>query len=575
MKAFRYVFVIALLAAAVPFVAVRAQDAPRYVTLAQGWSDEDRQAFWFTSQGSLLVPYRYFLNLEQADSETLFRDDGHFDRLRFLAERPSEKNPDGLPIGFTKDRRKLAGEAEPMLGLNCAACHTSRIQLGGKLYQIDGGPSMADFEMFLEELVAALEATGRQDAKFQRFAARLEVSGDALPALRVSLERHARRLSERVARNKPPHPAGYARVDALGNILNEVLATDLGIPENAKPPDAPVSYPVMWDAHAQHFVQWNGSAPNVGPGPLLRNIGEVLGVFGTLEFTPRRGRIPIYRNSSADVQQIKVLEDLATTLVSPLWPDDFPPIDQAKAKAGAAIFATRCQPCHGTIKRDDPKRSVQIHMVPLTTVKTDPRMATNMLARTAKTGPLQGTPVFVKPWQSFGATGSAADILRNAVFGVQVGQLELGVKEEGLKATPPPDLESAAPADYDAMETRVSSKVGAFMSLVFVPPQLKSPMYKARPLNGVWASAPYLHNGSVPTLRQMLTPPSQRVRTFYVGSRDYDPVDVGFKSVESQDGARHYLYDTSLDGNHNVGHPFGTSLSDADKDRLIEFLKTL
>ncbi len=130
-----------------------------------------------------------------------------------------------------------------------------------------------------------------------------------MPALRESLARHTRRLAERIARNKAPHRAGYARVDALGNILNEVLATDLGIPENARPADAPVSYPVMWDAHQQDFVQWNGSAPNAGPGPLLRNIGEVLGVFGTLEFEPRRGRIAVYRKSSADVEHIKQLEE--------------------------------------------------------------------------------------------------------------------------------------------------------------------------------------------------------------------------------------------------------------------------
>jgi len=129
--------------------------------------------------------------------------------------------------------------------------------------------------------------------------------------------------------------------------------------------------------------------------------------------------------------------------------------------------------------------------------------------------------------------------------------------------------------DFDAMEAKVKSNVRAFEELMFVPPQLKSPMYKARPLNGIWASAPYLHNGSVRTLREMLTPPERRARTFYVGSRDYDPVDVGFKSVETEDGARHYLYDTSIDGNRNQGHAFGTALSEQEKDRLIEYLKTL
>ena len=96
--------------------------------------------------------------------------------------------------------------------------------------------------------------------------------------------------------------------------------------------------------------------------------------------------------------------------------------------------------------------------------------------------------------------------------------------------------------------------------------------YKARPLNGIWATAPYLHNGSVPNLWQLLQPPAARVREFYVGSRAFDPVQVGF-AIESFPGG--FQFDTSLRGNSNSGHDYGTALADAQKWELIEYLKSL
>jgi hypothetical protein len=95
--------------------------------------------------------------------------------------------------------------------------------------------------------------------------------------------------------------------------------------------------------------------------------------------------------------------------------------------------------------------------------------------------------------------------------------------------------------------------------------------YEARPLAGIWARAPYLHNGSVPSLAQLfrLKPRQQR---FYAGSLAYDPVDVGFVSDGSKGGA---LLDTTLPGNSNQGHEYGTRLSESEKRDLITYLKSL
>jgi hypothetical protein len=530
--------------------AERAAAGPIWVS--QGWSEDDREAFWYTPQGSLLVPYAWFLNLEQPNGTGLFRDDGHMDALRYLPAPASKRNPDALPIGFVRDRLR-----PDMLGLTCAACHTNRVELAGTVVQIEGGPAHGDFQTFLAELVQALQATAGDDVKFQRFATKVagEPNGAKADALRVQVRDTATRLLAREQLNAAPYPYGHGRVDALGNILNEVLSADLGVPKNARPADAPVSYPVLWDAHQHDFVQWNGSAPNLGTGPVLRNIGEVLGVFGEMTFSPRPRHLPVYHGSSVDVDNLRAIENWLKTLQSPPWPTAFPAVDAGKAAVGQALHAQHCAGCHANIKRDDPNRKVTAHMVAASSVGTDPLAAENFLSRTADTGALQGSPVFVKLTTSFGPTAGAADILRNAVTGVHLAH---------AKVTdffvPPTDLKAFA----DGLLARQP------------PPQLTKPMYKARPLNGVWASAPYLHNGSVPDLWSMLQPAASRPQKFYVGSRQLDAVKVGFKSDAAEEGGvKLFLLDTSLRGNSNAGHPYGTTLTDEQKRQLIEYLKTL
>ncbi|MGH7957613.1 MAG: cytochrome c [Opitutaceae bacterium] len=102
--------------------------------------------------------------------------------------------------------------------------------------------------------------------------------------------------------------------------------------------------------------------------------------------------------------------------------------------------------------------------------------------------------------------------------------------------------------------------------------------YANHPLDGLWLRAPFLHNGSVPTLRDLLNPSGQRPRTFYRGYDVYDPKSVGFvSSIAADRDHRYFRFDTALPGNGNAGHEgraYGTELAPADKDALIEFLKT-
>ena len=102
--------------------------------------------------------------------------------------------------------------------------------------------------------------------------------------------------------------------------------------------------------------------------------------------------------------------------------------------------------------------------------------------------------------------------------------------------------------------------------------------YANLPLDGLWLRAPYLHNGSVPTLRDLLEPAAKRPKVFYRGDDLYDPVNVGFVSnVADENGKKFFRYDTAVLGNANAGHEgkyFGTELSSEDKSALVEFLKT-
>jgi hypothetical protein len=93
--------------------------------------------------------------------------------------------------------------------------------------------------------------------------------------------------------------------------------------------------------------------------------------------------------------------------------------------------------------------------------------------------------------------------------------------------------------------------------------------YFAASLNGAWARSPYLHNGSVRTLRELLTLPNERAATFHRGSHRYDPAQMGY----TDEGA--YVLDASKPGNANSGHDYGTDLSTVEKTALIEYLKTL
>lgn len=515
------------------------------INLSQGWDGKQQQWFWFVSQGSQLLPYDWYLALEQPASTELFRSDEHMKQLRFLVEKPSPENPDGLPVGFAKD---TGANGKTYMGFTCAACHANQLDYKGTGIRIDGAPTLADNFRFSDELVAALQATVSDDAKFDRFAHKvLGTSYGAASArqLRQDVRTATDALATRQRVTKPGHPYGFARLDAFGAIFNQVLGADLDLPQNYRPADAPVSYPFIWDTPQSDLVQWNGAAPNADGGMLARDVGETLGVYANVTITHNSDPFQGYA-ASTDIIALGQIEKTLASLWSPQWPDQtLPPIDKAKAAQGQTIYQQQCVSCHAVIDRTDPRRRITAVMIPVETAGTDPVMATNFVIRGAETGRLQGAKVTDLLSPTFGPQATGVDVLTNVVVGTILGQ----------------KTESAVAGITEYLKLK--------RARTFAPRS-----YKARPLDGIWATAPYLHNGSVPNLWELLKKPADRVKQFYVGSREFDPVNVGYDTRLPADGIG-YKFDTTRYGDSNGGHVWGTQLSDDQKWALIEYIKTL
>ena len=199
------------------------ESVQKVVYLDQGWSPGDSQRYYFTSQGSQILPYDWFLVLEQLENDQLFRDQKNLLKFRYLVQKPDSMNPDGLPVGFAKDN----GRDRTWLGFTCAACHTGEVHYKGVAYRIDGGPALSDTTGFLRTLTETLKATRDQEAKFDRFAQKVLKGHDDLSARSALKEQLAAIIDRREgynARNFPPgNLAGNGRIDAFGAILNEVF----------------------------------------------------------------------------------------------------------------------------------------------------------------------------------------------------------------------------------------------------------------------------------------------------------------------------------------------------------------
>lgn len=563
------------------------------VNLAQGWTENGQQSFYFIDQGSRLMPYAWFLALERASSEELFRSDNHINALRYLPSKPTKLNPDGLPIGVTKN---IDNNGKEWMGFNCALCHTGQISYNNTDIRIDGGSTLGDVQTLQIELVEALKATSENDEKFNRFAQKVlgkRADEEDLTKLHNDLVAQTQSIEHYNKINYSGYPDqphyGFARVDAIGSIFNQIMVTFNDVPTNARKSDAPVSYPFIWGTNESDVVQWPGFSPN-GPaslGTLLRNGGEVLGVFGQIEI-PEDKLVTSY-DSSLNIKNLGKIEKLVSELRSPQWPEEYlPPINVEMAAKGEEHYRQNCLQCHQLVSPQQQGIPYQANLIPVTEVKTDPTELVNM-SRKLEAGKFEGRIGAFPNLELIPAQTTGLNPLVNSVIGALL--------KHPLETAEAAEIEftGTLEAEQSSVKARFKSKEEVFAELedvfteygeLFEALQLQSistgqsasqrSLYKARPLNGIWATAPYLHNGSIPNLYELLLPEEMRSPTFYVGNREINPEKVGYVSDSEKSDIPLFKFDTSLKGNSNKGHQYGVKeLSDEQKKELIEYLKTL
>jgi mono/diheme cytochrome c family protein len=434
--------------------------------------------------------------------------------------------------------------------MTCAACHTANATVGGRPIRLEGAPAHLDFDGFVAGLAAALDDTMDDPERFARFAARLP---DREPeALRAALAPWRDRMDAEAAFRKPATASGFGRVDALTQIISALAVRDQETPGNAVPVASPTSYPALWLTPQLDWVQWNPIASN----PVARNGGQVLGVFGGVDLTGASGR-PL--SSSMRLDELAELEDWVATLDPPRWDEALMgPIDRALAAEGEALFAQHCAACHAMqpYRRTDPadnafgRTFIEIGRVDFREVGTDPAYIQALIGRRIRTNPVTARLL-----------GGAEEVPAAAYFAAVVGgAVQTAMAEAGLG-----EAERVALSGY-----RFSPGVDGG------PPQpYRAPGFtdlKAGPLAAIWATGPYLHNGSVPTVYELLSPPEERRALFWTGDQELDLERLGYVSDEAPGLFR---FDATIPGNRNIGHEYpAEGLTHAERMAVIEYLKT-
>lgn len=596
----------------------------------QGWDTSQRLSWYTSSQGSRLIPKSWLIALEQPTANAPFLDRAYIEKFQYLPLPPGDWLSQAgcpidarLPLGFVTDcqsdtnfsQTKLRWKAaqtnqEPWVGMNCASCHTNRVDYKGESLVVDGAPTLADFQTFMERLRDTVANTISEKAKFARFASAVLGQSAAphdLDRLSVAMTQWLSWTDNLARLNNPGDLRyGFGRLDAIGHIFNKVALAAVwpnGAAQTPNPSDAPVSYPFLWNVPQLDKVEWNGLAENTSlPGTtpfnyggLGRNTGEVIGVFADITLKPGAG-VQGYV-SSALIRRLDQMEVQLGGLYPPAWPAMFPPIDQALASEGATLFTSvGCSDCHRVSTRTDLKTKYAVtlnRVLPAAdlpavgagaAVGTDMWMACNAVLDTGVTGVLQASKSELIKGDPFGPSAPVVALVQNAVVGTIAGQKAEVLKVAfehlfGFARGLPPVTQAPSTAGF-ALSTGLTKQQRRDRCRDPQVTDQSKIVYKGRPLQGIWATAPYLHNGSVPNLYELLLPPSERSTSFPVGTREFDPVNVGF-CTKSENCTRlipvnSFLFDTTIEGNANTGHDYGNGrLSDRNRKALVEYMKIL
>ncbi len=571
------------------------------LVLDQGLTDAQREKFYQTSQGNLVIPFTWFMSLERQPQGfpppltevDLFSSPKVQARYGLLADT-SPYNPEQLPIGIVRDvladrNVELLGQGKKVwIGISCAACHTGQILYKGNAVRIDGGQAMWNFSQWSGDMVTNLMFTTTLPDRFDRFAKRVfrrEGRRDTpanRKALRASLESYLNSplvmdAIDAIFNHTYPTIEGNTRTAALGRGVNGEfgLLDNRNIARN----HGPVSFPPLWYTHDYDWVQSVAAIRQ----PMGRNITEAWGVSVRVELEN-----PKYRYAStARLNDMFWMETLLSVMHAPPWPAAvLGPVDPQKVARGRYLYEQAvwnqalspaeeqlqgdakaliappnpsrprtgyCARCHAPALEPEPdsygNRYIQLPLYRQEVMDTDSYDAVEFNAR--------------KPY-----TGVIADDFGNKKrvgIGEALTTTITGIQKRWY--------------DEENVPLRCQKIMNGFRDNLF-----RAPLgYPARPLAGYWATGPYLHNGSVRTLYQLLSPVDEREETFYIGSYEFDPRHVGYQNKRI-DGS--FLYDTRTKGNFNAGHEFrdavkgtkgviGPYLTPEDRLAIVEYMKVM
>jgi len=582
-----------------------------------GLTAEQKQTFYHLSQGSEILPWIVLTAVDVADPGSAKPFVDNLERYGLLPD----PGHDGLPVGLTVSSNPFTFGMD-FVGVNCAACHVSELRHGNKAVRVDGAPNMFNLQLFYSEAIDAVMATTSDRGKLWHALKRLgrqdyQGYGIAAPFVRPAtlvysvalVLLHPDRLDARLEliavirtakeQRDPQHPtSGFGRLDAFDGTRNFIFtrlrkadaAGEFTVNrENMVKLDAPVKFPWLWSRKAsppppievvrQHperfplvwgfrdfdWIEWTINTNTV----MERNFTETLGAGSTVVLDPKASSL---FESSIPIRNLHELELAAYYLDPPRWPAAvFGDIKPDLAAAGERIFQSQCAGCHeyGQDRRT-PTGLLRLRGMTPDHVGTDSVVALKISCPVPDTGALTIQP------RSYSA--EEATILKDCA-GVKAGTAFSGnsfartvqtavdgIKQKAFAAA---GVDAALQKSMEDVERRGPDRWRDTL-LDVQPPE--GP-YAARPLYGIWAAAPYLHNGSVPTLYHLLLPPDQRPKTFALGNREYDPIKVGFV-VDATCRQQDCLVDSTRTGEGNGGHLWGTDLAEPDRMALLEYLKT-
>ena len=534
---------------------------------ANGWSDADRRTAYHLSAGGEILSLALLQSLERSKVPQEGRDGQlvpflqNLERYGFIPDPVSDENPFGLPVGWTVTRSLL--DTTVVAGFNCTACHVGELMVGGKPVRIDGAPNLLRINDLFKDMKTELEATIGDGPRMARLGAslvrsrdanevklpspassamvdRLQQKLDALSLVKASIDylRSMKTVAEMGAVENGAVENGYGRVDAFGVARNLLFGND---PRNLRPQNAPVSFPYMWGLKTTAWLQWGANINSV----MERNIGQTLGVGA---------RFDENFVTTSRLDNLNVIEKRVYKLTPPEWREDvFGAVDRAAADRGKPLYEKLCTNCHDKPFAVSPTGLVTYQLFRLKEIGTSPVVATNF-DRTVF------TPKGERPLAD--AAFEAIDAIKQQYYKSKNVSPEMQADWEGRDMRPLPEWKASFRSTLADADKYADTKGGR--------------VYPAKPLAGIWATAPYLNNGSVANMWDLLTRPEMRPTSFTLGSREYDTKTLGYRSTPDAPSAGPlFVFDTTKAGNSNAGHVYGMQLSDDDKWALIEYLKIL